>query len=287
VVLGDESGYLTTAHQKMKLAAIEAEWQTAPAPASFTLFGFPDKKNQTTHDAIRVPWLLGLIATRSLDTPVEGIDDLVKNAQRRIRDGITAYQALATLRANPDDLVARNTFNQHADNLGYALLLRAEGVDPLKATDADINRAALNTVPPVGLLFWSFRVMVGLGFLFILLFAFAFYVSAKQSFDKHRRFLKFAAWCLPLPWIAAELGWVVAEVGRQPWVIEGVLPTSLGVSSVSGGDVLGSLIGFILFYSTLAVVDIFLMIRYARLGPESVLAGQTAYEPTSATGVEE
>ena len=286
VVLGDESGYLTTAHQKMKLAAIESEWQTAPAPASFTLFGIPDSKDKTTHDAIRIPWMLGLIATRSLSTPVVGIDDLIKNAQRRIRDGITAYRTLETLRADPENLALRNTFNQHADNLGYALLLRAEGVDPLKATDADIDRAALSTVPPVGLLFWSFRIMVGLGFLFIFLFAFAFYVSASQSFDKHRRFLKFAAWCLPLPWIAAELGWIVAEIGRQPWVIEGVLPTSLGVSSISGGDVLGSLIGFILFYSTLAVVDIFLMVRYAKLGPESVLAGQTAYEPTSATGAE-
>ncbi|HEX6549051.1 MAG TPA: cytochrome ubiquinol oxidase subunit I [Gammaproteobacteria bacterium] len=286
VVLGDESGYLTTAHQKMKLAAIEAEWQTEPAPASFTVFGIPDTQQQTTHDAIRVPWMLGLIATRSLDTPVEGIDDLVLHAELRIRDGIEAYKALAALHVNPNDADARALLNQHADNLGYALLLRAQGVDPLKATYPDIERAARSTIPPVGLMFWSFRVMVGLGFLFIFLFAFAFYVSAKQSFDKHRRFLTFAALCLPLPWIAAELGWVVAEVGRQPWVIEGVLPTGLGVSSVSGGDVLGSLIGFILFYSTLAVVDVYLMIRYAKLGPEAVLGGQTAYEPAARKGAE-
>jgi cytochrome bd ubiquinol oxidase subunit I len=286
VVLGDESGYLTTAHQKMKLAAIEAEWQTTPAPASFTVFGFPDRQDHTTHDAIRVPWVLGLIATRSLDTPVQGINDLVLGAEARIRDGILAYKALAALRNNPNDADAKATLDQHADNLGYALLLRAQGTDPANATDADIVRAAQSTIPNVSLLFWSFRIMVGLGFLFIFLFAFAFYVSAKQSFDRHRRFLVFAACCLPLPWIAAELGWVVAEVGRQPWVIEGVLPTGLGVSSVSGGDVLGSLIGFILFYSTLAVVDVYLMIRYARLGPEAVLAGQSAHEPAAVTGAE-
>jgi cytochrome bd ubiquinol oxidase subunit I len=139
-------------------------------------------------------------------------------------------------------------------------------------------------VPPVGLLFWAFRVMVGLGFLFILMFAFAFYVSAVQSFERHRKFLVLAACSLPLPWIAAELGWIVAEVGRQPWVIDGVLPTQLGVSSVSGGQVLGSLIGFLLFYSILAVVDIYLMVRYARQGPEIDPIGGTRRRPVITGG---
>jgi len=101
----------------------------------------------------------------------------------------------------------------------------------------------------------------------------AFYVSARQSFERHRKFLLFAAWTLPLPWIAAELGWVVAEVGRQPWVIDGVLPTRLAASSLSGGQVLASLMGFLVFYSILAVLDIYLMQRYARLGPEKYPGG--------------
>jgi cytochrome d ubiquinol oxidase subunit I len=144
-------------------------------------------------------------------------------------------------------------------------------VDPLKASDADIAAAAERTVPPVATLFWSFRVMVGLGFLFIGMFAFAFWVSATQRFERYRWFLRLSFYALPLPWISTELGWIVAEVGRQPWVIEGVLPTSLAASSVSGLQVLGSLVGFVLFYSTLAVVDVFLMRRYIRLGPDEVL----------------
>ena len=284
VVLGDESGYEASLNQKMKVAAIEAEWQTTAAPASFTVFGIPDAKDQTTQYALRIPWLLGLIATRSLDTPVPGINNLVQVADGRIRDGIQAYRALIILRTHPEDAAARTQLQAHVDNLGYALLLRSAGVDPLTASDKDIQQAARSTVPPVGLLFWSFRVMVGLGFLFILMFAFAFYVSARQSFERHRKFLVLAAFSLPLPWIAAELGWIVAEVGRQPWVIDGVLPTQLGASSVSGGQVLGSLIGFLLFYSILAVVDIYLMLRYARLGPETYPAGGKSTQRAAITG---
>jgi len=72
---------------------------------------------------------------------------------------------------------------------------------------------------------------------------------------------------LPLPWVAIELGWVVAEYGRQPWAVEGVLPTFLGVSSVSVATILGSIAGFVLFYSALAVVDLALMVRTIRRGP--------------------
>ena len=85
-----------------------------------------------------------------------------------------------------------------------------------------------------------------------------------------------ALWSLPLPWIAAELGWVVAEYGRQPWVIEGVLPTMLGVSSTAPGNVLFSLLGFLVFYSTLLIADIYLMVKYIRLGPDGTLGHAVA-----------
>ena len=271
VVLGDESGYLTTQNQKMKLAAIEAEWQTTPAPASFTVFGIPDTATHETHFALRVPWVLGLIATRSIDEPVEGIDDLVKDAAARIRSGIIAYDALQTLKVSPLDMEVQAAFDAHKADLGYALLLKSIGVDPSQASDADIAKAAERTVPHVATLFWSFRVMVGLGLLFIFMFAFAFWVSATQRFERYRWFLRLCFYALPLPWVATSLGWIVAEVGRQPWVIEGILPTQLAASSVSGLQVLGSLIGFVLFYSALAVVDVYLMRRYVLMGPDEVL----------------
>ncbi|MGC1730089.1 MAG: cytochrome ubiquinol oxidase subunit I, partial [Steroidobacteraceae bacterium] len=101
VVLGDESGYLASENQKMKVAAIEAEWLTQKPPASFTVFGIPDLRTHTTHAAIRVPWLLGLIATRSIDRPVLGIEDLVAQGRTRIASGIEALAALKALRADP------------------------------------------------------------------------------------------------------------------------------------------------------------------------------------------
>jgi cytochrome d ubiquinol oxidase subunit I len=82
--------------------------------------------------------------------------------------------------------------------------------------------------------------------------------------------MKAALWSLPLPWLAIELGWIVAEYGRQPWAIEGVLPTALGVSSVTVAQVATSLVGFVLFYSALAIVDAILMVRYARRGPDGL-----------------
>src|SRR5580692_7630442 len=110
VVLGDESGYTATANQKMKIAGIEAMWQTEPAPAGLTVFGIPDLAARTTRYAIKIPWVLGLISTRSLDTPVEGIAELVAEGQKRIANGLGAYRALQVLRQNPDDPGATAAF---------------------------------------------------------------------------------------------------------------------------------------------------------------------------------
>ena len=276
VVLGDESGYTATANQKMKIAAIEAMWDTEPPPASLTLFGFPDSKAEVTRDRIAIPWALGLIATRSVDTPIPGVKELVADAERRIRNGMPAYAALQALRANPDDAAAKATLADHGGNLGYALLLKRYAPNVVDASDDQIAEAARDTMPAIAPLFWSFRVMVGLGFLFIAVFAYAFWLSARRALDRRRWFLWLAALILPAPWIASELGWFVAESGRQPWAIEGVLPTFLGQSSVAASDVWFSLIGFVLFYSALAVVEVYLMVRTIRLGPALVAAPEGA-----------
>ena len=270
VVLGDESGYTVSENQKMKLAAIEAMWDTEAPPASFTVFGFPDVAERTTHMAVHVPWLMGIIGTRSLDGVLPGINDLVADAAKRIENGRIAYAALQRLRSNGSDAQARADFDAHKADLGYALLLKREMADPARATAADVQRAAESTIPNVPLLFWSFRIMVGCGMYFIALFAWSFWLASKRQLDAKRWYLKLALWSLPLPWLAAELGWVVAENGRQPWAIEGVLPTALGVSSVSVGQVLFSLIGFVTFYTALAVVDVVLMLKYTRHGPDGL-----------------
>jgi cytochrome d ubiquinol oxidase subunit I len=267
VVLGDESGYTATENQKMKIAAIESMWETEAAPAPFTLFGLPNAETHTTDYAVKVPWLLGLITTRSIDKEVPGIVDLVAHAQTRIKLGLIAYGGLEKLKTDRNDAGARSDLSLHANDLGYALLLKRFRPDILNATPDEIEKAAWSTVPAVSPLFWSFRIMVGLGFYFIALFAVAFYFSARKRLGQQRWFLWVALCTLPAPWIAAELGWFVAEVGRQPWVIEGVLPTFLAVSSISAANVATTLIGFVVFYTTLAIVDVYLMVKAIRQGP--------------------
>lgn len=270
VVLGDESGYAITEHQHMKIAAIEGMWHTEEPPAGFTLAGWPDVEARETHTELKVPWALGLIATRSLDQEMPGILPLVDHARERIASGIQAHSALQALRADRDDAAAAQTFQQHKENLGYGLLLLRFVDNPANATAEQIELAAWSTVPNVPVLFWGFRIMVGLGFYFIALFAFSFYLASTGRLERHRWYLRTALWSLPLPWIAAELGWVVAEYGRQPWAIEGILPTFLGVSAHAAGNVVLSLAGFVLFYTALLVVDVFLMRRMIRKGPDGL-----------------
>lgn len=266
VVLGDESGYTLTDNQKMKLAAIEAAWTTAPAPAGITVIGFPDVADRTTHFRIEVPWVLGLIATRSIDKTVTGISELVATAETRIESGLIAYRALEILKKTPDDVAAHATFAEHAHDLGYALLLKRTMADPTIATPAQIRAAAWSTVPDVPVLFWAFRLMAALGFGFIALFATAFVLVTLRR-ENTRWFLRCALCALPLPWVAAELGWLVAEYGRQPWAIDGVLPTGLGASTLSHAQIVTTIIGFTAIYGTMAVIEVGLMIRSIKHGP--------------------
>ncbi|MDR3509337.1 MAG: cytochrome ubiquinol oxidase subunit I, partial [Caulobacteraceae bacterium] len=266
VVLGDESGYALTDNQKMKLASLEAMWETEPAPAGLTAFGLPDLKTHTTHAAIRIPYVLGLIATRSLDRQVTGILPLVATAQTRIEHGIKAYDALQRLKVAPNDLAARAAFALDGRDLGYALLLKRYVADPRTADQATIAKAAWDTVPNVPVMFWAFRLMAGIGFLQIAVFGAAFVLVALRRCDT-KWILWTAVLMMPLPWLAAEAGWVLAEIGRQPWAVDGVLPTFLGASSLTVPQVLTTIVGFTLLYGTLAVVEVGLIVRTIKRGP--------------------
>ncbi|UDG82536.1 cytochrome ubiquinol oxidase subunit I [Candidatus Vallotia cooleyia] len=272
IVLGDESGYTTGEVQKAKLAAIESEWITEPAPAPLTIFGLPNQDKQRTDYALRIPYALGLIATRSVDQPVVGLRDLISQNEQRIRSGIIAYGALQKMKQGDVSDTTHAVFDAHKSNLGYGMLVKRYALDVPHANDAQIAEAAKNSIPPVMPIFWSFRLMVGLGFLFLLTFVLAFWLCATRSIT-HKRRRWFLHWCvlaIPLPWFAAEFGWIVAEMGRQPWTIAGVLPTFLSASSLSPLDLYLSIGGFILFYTALFVIEITLMFKYAKLGPSSL-----------------
>ena len=141
-----------------------------------------------------------------------------------------------------------------------------------------IAQAARDTIPGVNIMFWSFRIMVACGIALLAIFAFGLYYSAKDLITTKRGLLKATFFALPLPWIACELGWTVAEYGRQPWSIYEILPVHLSTSSLSASSVMGSLTGFVLLYSALLVVEMWLMIRLIKTGPSFLGTGRYFFE---------
>ncbi len=278
IILGDESGYEVGDVQKAKLAAIEAEWETHPAPAAFTLVGFPNEETQETDYAIRIPWVLGLIATRSFDEQVTGIKDLKLQHRERIINGMDAYALLQQLRAGDTSEATIAAFEEVKQDLGYGLLLKRYTDQVVDATEAHINAAVDDSIPSVAPLFWSFRLMVGLGMAMLVVFILAFIQSTRHRSDANPWVLRLALFSIPMPWLAAEAGWFVAEHGRQPWSIAEVLPTYLSASSVSESQVMSSLTAIIIFYTALLIVEMYLMFRFARLGPSSLGVGRYHFE---------
>ena len=257
-------------------------WETEPAPAGFNVFAIPDQESRSNRYALHVPYVMGIIGTRSFNTEMPGIDELVQRAEARIRNGLVAHAALQALRANRNDTEARARFEAHWHDLGHALLLKQYREDIANATGAEIRKAANDTVPHVAPLFWSFRLMAGLGFYFIAFFAYAFWLASTKPLEQRRRFLRIALYSLPLPWLAIEAGWLIAEYGRQPWIIDGVLPTFFAASGLKLHQILTTLIGFVLLYTVLAIVEIYLMRKMILKGPES-LAQDNTEDGASAT----
>ena len=283
IVLGDESGFVTGQVQKVKLAAMEAHWETDEAPSALTLFGFPDQEGQKTDAAIKIPWVGGLIITRSIDTPVPGIKQLVAENEDRIRSGMIAYGLLEKLRQGDRSDSLKAAFKERQNDLGYGLLLKRYTPQVVDATETQIKQAALDTIPGVAPMFWAFRIMVGLGFMLLALIAVAFYYCCTRVFDQKKWLLKLLIIALPAPWIAIELGWFVAEYGRQPWTIGGVLPTFLSTSTLTAGDLIGSICGLVLIYTVLLVAEVYLMVKFVRRGPSSLHTGRYHFEHEAAS----
>lgn len=274
LVLGDESGYNLGHAQKTKLAAIEAEYETAPAPAPFTIIGLPnDEKMETTH-ALRVPYALGLIATRSISKEVTGIKDIVKENESRVRNGMVAYDYLTKLRAGEKTEANITAFNKVKDDLGYGLLLKRYLENPAKANEQQIKDAARSAVPPVLPIFLSFRVMVGLGLYMLALIFVSFYYNAQRTIQDKRWLLKILVWSIPAPFLAIEFGWFVAEFGRQPWAIGEILPTFMAASDLTIPDLIISIAGFASLYAVFIVIEMYLMFKFARKGPSSLNTGR-------------
>ncbi|MDQ5921991.1 MAG: cytochrome bd ubiquinol oxidase subunit [Pseudomonadota bacterium] len=282
IIMGDASGLQVYKVQKTKLAAIEGVWNTSQAPAGWSLLAWPNQDKRENNFNIEIPYAGSLILTHGLHGSITGINELIAENKQKIIRGRQALLLLEQLRKthnNSPELVKQ--IQAQAADLGYAMLLYKYTDNINNATAEQIDMAAMSTVPNPLPLYYAFRGMVGFGASFLILFIVAVLLSNNKSnimLEDRTKFLKFALFWIPAPWLASWCGWFVAEYGRQPWTIYGILPTYQSVSSLTSGQLAFSLTGFVVIYTLLAIVEIWLMLKYAKLGPSSLGTGRYYFE---------
>ena len=279
---GDNSAYRVAQVQPMKLAAMEALYQgghdqALTAVAWVNPFEQPDYAN-TQEPPLRValPYALSFLATRDIHGFVPGVNDLLKGGYPR-PDG--------TIEPSVEEKIQRG--RQAIGDLKLYREMRAslKGAAPDAAMAEELEsltqslqanmpyfgygyvKDPAQLVPYIPVCFYAFRAMVGLGTLFILFFAVVLLVAYRSDLTRYRWLLVSAIVMLPLGYIASESGWLVAEFGRQPWAIQDMLPTWVGVSDVKTGSVMLTFFLFLLLFSTLLVVEVSILWRAIRRGP--------------------
>ena len=263
---GDHSAYMVAQVQPMKLAAMEALYdggngQGLTAIALVNPFEQPDYAASEEHPLkIEIPKALSFLATRDLDGYVPGVNDLLKESDEKIRRGKDAITALKEYRQKdtPAERKAelQKTIQENMPYFGYGYV----------KDKADL-------VPYIPLCFYAFRVMVGLGTLFLLFFVVVVFLAWRKDIASPKlRLLHMAAIALlPLGYICSESGWLVAEFGRQPWAIQDMMPTWVGVSNIGSSSVMLTFFIFLALFTTLLAVEISILLKAIKQGPEKGL----------------
>ena len=187
-------------------------------------------------------------------------------------------QKKATGEVNPE---TKAQFNEVKGDLGFGLLLKRYTDKVVDATEDQIKQAARDTIPNVGPNFWAFRGMLAAGGLIILLTFGAFVQNLRSRVTASPLLLKALLWGLPLPFLAIEFGWFLAEYGRQPWAIYEVLPVGVSASNLSVSDLWFSIGLICVLYFFFIIVEMYLMFKYARLGPSALKTGKYYFEQSS------
>lgn len=252
---GDGSAVHVAKYQPMKLAAAEG----LEKGGSCTPF--------EVMPGVEVPGMLSILATHSIDGCVPGIQDLLNgytdhhgvthmSAQEKMEKGKLALDAFREYRTwkdtDPEKAAeARKTLDENVDYFGYGYIDKPEEL-----------------VPPVPLVYWSFRIMVGFGSFLLVLMFMVLWAERKGKLTQ-MTWLQWVALCsIPLVYMAGQAGWIVAEVGRQPWVIEGLLPTKAAVSSVSVEAVKTTFFLFVTIFTLFLAIEIRILIKAIKKGPE-------------------
>jgi len=248
---------LVAKYQPMKMAAAEGLEKGGECVALSLVPG------------VEVPGMLSILATHDIDGCVPGIEDLLNgytdhngvshiSAKEKMERGKLALNAFKEYRMLKDTdpakaAEARRVLDENVDYFGYGYIDQPEEL-----------------IPNVPLIYWSFRVMVGLGCFLLLLMIVVLWAERKGKLEKMTWLQRVALWSIPLVYLAGQAGWIVAEVGRQPWVIQGLLPTKAAVSSVSVGAVQTTFFLFVAIFTLFLAVEVRIMIKAIKKGPEGV-----------------
>lgn len=252
---GDSSGVHAAKYQPMKLAAAEGLEQGGErAPFSIV-------------PGVEIPGMLSILATHDLDGYVPGINNLLDgyttpegetypSAEEKIARGKLAIEAFGTYRANKESdpavaAEARKVLEEHMPYFGYGYIDSREEL-----------------VPPVTLIYWAFRVMVGVGGLLLLLMFLVLWAERRNRLPEMKWLLRAAILAIPLVYLAGQAGWIVAEVGRQPWVIEGLLPVKAAISSVSVGAVQTTFFLFVAIFTLFLAIELRILMKAIQKGPQ-------------------
>ena len=253
---GDASGVHAAEFQPMKLAAAEG-LQDGGRRAAFTIV-----------PGVKIPGMLSILATHDINGFVPGINDIlngysdndgnvIPSVAEKMQRGRTALDALAQYRALKDSdpaaaAEARAVLDENVQYMGYGHLEKPEDV-----------------IPPVGVVFWAFRFMIGLGMLMLLELVVVGWLAWKDKLADKKWLLLAALCCIPLVYICGQAGWVVAEVGRQPWTIQGLLPVNVAIPSLSAGAVKPTFFVFLAIFTLFLVIEIRILIGAIKKGPET------------------
>lgn len=281
IFTGHLSGRYVAKHQPMKLAAMEALYEGGTdVPVIVVGLLNPEKKSYKDVSVspyiftFDLPGMLSWLAYGSTSAEVRGIDQLIAggpvtvepggevvnepSAAEKIAMGKTAIAALAdyrtAMKAQNEQAMAeaKDTLAKYYPYFGYGYLETPQ-----------------ETIPPIGLTFYSFRLMVGFGFAFLAFFVVYLIWSMKKSFEKQRWLFFIGICCIPIAYITSFSGWIVTEVGRQPWVVQDLLPARAAVSAVSVGNVQTTFFIFLVIFTTLLIAEIGIMCKAIRKGPDT------------------
>ncbi len=270
IFTGDGSGHQIAKSQPMKLAAMESLYQ-GTEDAGLVTIGMltPGKKvNDGTDPFIfkqEIPYALSFLSFRDIHAYVPGIDDLINGnsakgiipMQSKIDSGKVALNALAEYKkakkANNQQLAdsSLTTLRANWKYLGYGYLSSPE-----------------QTIPNVPMTFYSFRIMVALGFLFLLIFIVSLWLVIYKPIEKYKWFLRLSVLAIPLTYLASQAGWIVAEMGRQPWVVQDLLPVSVAVSRLEVGAVQTTFFLFGVIFTALLIAELRIMFKQIKIGPK-------------------